>query len=506
MLMKHKRPATSDLFEPTGMGRSLKTYIPATIMYRGISLGRGVALAWLLAQQAGQYALLVVAMQVINIVAPLVSLGLNEAITRYVSQYESQHRLRGFLKFSTKMVLAVTIVATVILLAVAGPFGKYLFEAQDFSAGQARVLTRSVVLAIAAIVFYFLVVAVLKGLRMFPALALMELVHGTLFLAFSVLAILLISAEAENVIWAYLVAMLLPAILCGVGVTRKLSTQADQMQPLDVRGISQKLLWFGSWTAMGGIIWHTWQIYSLWYLRKTGSPVDSDALAAAQLIGQMILIIGAALHGIIMTSIYKVWEGSSPRQASDLLDLYSKLAVGALLVMSLVIVLARHLIVLILPRQFGDAAAIMPQVVLFFQLRAALGFLVIHFALLEKTRLTLWCWLAGLVTNVVLGVFWIVGTHALAGAVHAAVWACVPALCVCLILIRAEGQSISRGLVLLLLISPLIVLPAIFALPALIVVILAACVTGLIFETSEKAMVLERLRGLPIVRRMTAKH
>jgi len=503
--MTQAKPPSGELFESAGVGRSLKTYVPATMVYRGISLARGLVLAWLLARQAGQYAMLMVSVQVINILAPMVSIGLNEAITRYVPKYESDHQLIGFLKYSTRMVLAVTAGAAIVLLALAGPLGKYLFAVRGVPAGQTHSLMSAVVAAVAGIVFYFLVIAVLKGLRMFPALALMELVHGVLFLALSILAVVMISPQVANIIWAYLAAMCVPAILWGAGLIKKLSARTDQDRGVESSGLSGKLLWFGAWTAFGGITWQAWQIYSLWHLRKFGSALDSDAFAGARLIGQVVLIVAAALIGVVTTSIYRTWESSSRSRANLLLNLYTKLALAALLVLSCAIVVAKDLIVSALPGEFAAAARILPQVVLFFQLSAALGFVAINFSLIEKTRLALWCWLSALVSNVILCVFWIVGAGALSGAANAAAVACVPALCVSLVLMRAEGQPISRGLVLLLAASPLILLPVTVAVPAIIAITILACVTRLVFDDWERRLIAEYIRHLSIAQRLITK-
>ena len=87
---EHHTPKRQSLFDVLSVGRSVQIYLPATLIYRAMSFFRGIILAWLLARQTGQYGLLTIALQAINILAPLVSLGLPEAITRYVPSFQQK--------------------------------------------------------------------------------------------------------------------------------------------------------------------------------------------------------------------------------------------------------------------------------------------------------------------------------------------------------------------------------------------------------------------------------
>ena len=91
----HQTPERRSLFDVSGIERSVRIYLPATLIYRGMSFLRGIVLAWLLVRQTGQYGLLSIALQAINILTPLVSLGLPEAITRYVPSCEQKGELNS---------------------------------------------------------------------------------------------------------------------------------------------------------------------------------------------------------------------------------------------------------------------------------------------------------------------------------------------------------------------------------------------------------------------------
>ena len=492
--MDGKQISSGGMFASAGVGRSLRTYVPATFLYRGISFVRGLVLAWLLAGSAGQFALLAVATQVINILAPLVSLGINEAITRYAPQYEQRGRLRGFLRRSVVLLALIAGPSVAVLVVLAGPLGAMLFGSPEFDAVAAASLGRATAGAIGAIVVYFLVVSVLKGLRMFPALAAMEVVHGVLFLVVSLVAAWAVAPTAASVVWAYLVAMVVPSVIWGAFLRRGLPDGSAEGEAADAEGLGGKLLGFGTWAALSGIVWQAWQIYSLWYLAKLGFAAASDAFAGARLIGQVVIILAAAMTGIVTTAAFAAWESRSREEANALLGLYTKLALSGLLALSLVLVLADDLIVLVLPSEFAAAAEVLAEVVVFFQLTSALGFLAVHFALVEKTRLMLWSWLVGLGSNVALVIWLVRPEHPLSGAVLSAAISCLPAVAVCLVLVRAEGQPVSRGLVLLTAASLLLLLPdaAMVAGAAGLAVLGAA--TTVVFSREERIAIGNRIR------------
>lgn len=494
--MQDQRTYDLGIFAAEGPAKSVATYIPATIVYRGISFVRGLILAWLLAREAGQFGLLNVVLQVVNILAPLASFGLNEAITRYLPKYQGRGQLVGFLRTSIRLVLAVSVCATVAMLALSPLLGEYVFSNDTFTtAAQAHSLALVTVLTIFVIVLYFLAVAVLKGLRSFAALSVLELTHGILFVAVSVVAVLLISARAETVIWSYLAALALPVLILSVFLARKTLGRTDQCRPLRARKLPWRLLRFGIWGAMAGITWQAWQTYSLWHLTKFDTAAHSDAFAAARVVGQLIIIVGMSLGAIIMTNVYAHWESGSRKHANFLLGLYSKVALTGLLIVAFVVVFARNAIMIVLPEQFGQAAVIMPQVVLFFVLCTGLAFLAIHFALIEKMHLLLWSWGAGLAVNVLLARRWAVGPDAMVGAADAAVWAAVPALVITIILIRAKGQPISAGIISILVAGPVVLLTnGLISSLALAALLAVGLLTPWMFSRREKSFLAERIK------------
>jgi O-antigen/teichoic acid export membrane protein len=481
------------LFNVSGVGRSVKIYLPATLIYRGMSFLRGILLAWLLARQTGQYGLLSIALQVINILAPLVSLGLPEAITRYVPTCQQKNNLRSFLRLSAGLTMGITLIATLVLLFFSHPLGRAIFAGKDVDPGQITPLAYSTMVAIFAITAYFIVIAVLKGLRMFGALAVMELVHGTLFLIFSLGAIFFIGPQTQWIVWSYSLAMIIPTLVWGVGIVRQLPAAEKPGDAFGVDSLMRRLAGFGIWAAMGGIVWQSWQLYALWHLTRVSDAINSDIFAAARLIGQLVLIVGAAMSSVVMTHICAIWEKGDREQAGSKYDFYTKLVIFGLIFVGLILIALREPMAMVFPNKLNRISEILPAVLLFYQNCAILGFLAIRFIVIEKMRLLLWPWLAGLIVNVLLSVIMVRPAHALFGEAHAAAWSTWAALIVALVLMYAERQSVSRGLILLIIFSIILVVPI---LPAglLFGAIAVWSLWGtMIFDPSQKAIIMDKL-------------
>ncbi len=481
------------MFRAAGVGRSVRVYLPATVAYRGLSFVRGLVLAWLLAKETGQYGLLSIGLQAMNIIAPLASLGLSEALTRYVPTYLAKKRLFSFLGYACGLTVGVTILANIALMIFSRPVGAAIFAGKEWNVAAVMPLARVTFGGITVLIAYFLVASIMKGLRMFPALAYMELFHGVFYFVITILALVFIGSQAVVVMWTYIIALLVPAVIWGVVLSRKLPKEEAEAEPLKFGELSRQLIGYGFWASAGGIFWQAWQAYSLWHLTKYGSGLHSDTFAASRLLGQLVLIMGAALAAVVMTSVCMEWEKGRKESANFQFDLYAKGSLLALLASATVLIGLRGVLAYIFPNQWNQVKEILPATFLFYQFLTVLTFLSVHFFLLEKMHLILWAWLSGLGANVVLAMWWIRPERALAGAADAAAWSCVPSIVIMLVFIWSRKQPVSRGLILIIAASVVLMLPA-WAAGIIVMGLLVWTVIGnQIFSDRQRALIFERV-------------
>jgi O-antigen/teichoic acid export membrane protein len=481
-------------FGISGVGKSVRVYLPATVVYRGMSFFRGIVLAWMLARETGQYGLMSIALQAINILAPLVSLGLNEAVTRYVPAYQKGDQLRRFLSLAGSLTMGLAIVITLGLVLFSNPLSRAIFAGVTMPPDEVSPLAIATFVAVFAIIVYYFVVAVLKGLRMFTALAVMELVHATLFLVLSLLAVLLISPRADIVIWSYTISMLIAAGIWAFGLLRNLPPDRPEIENAFVpTAILRRLVIFGFWSAVGGILWQSWQTYSLWYLTKFDSAHAGDIFAASKLLGQLILVVASALAAVVLTNVCVIWEKGEHKTAFFLHDLYTKIILLSLLLAALLLVVLRQPLAIVFPAKFGEVSGLLPSVIAYYQFSAMLSFLAIQFVVLEKMRQILWPWLAGLIGNIFLGIWMIHGEHAIFGAANAATLSTLPAIAITVLLLKAEGGSVSKGLILITAASGILLLPAWLAILSFALLIVWAFAGKTLFSPDQKQLLASKL-------------
>ncbi|MGB9626556.1 MAG: hypothetical protein ACPMAQ_17010, partial [Phycisphaerae bacterium] len=179
------------LFRDERAGPALGVYLPAMAVFRFVGLVRNVVLAWFI--DKGQFGLLLLALLIVNVLAPITSLSLHEAVTRYVPMFERRGALRWYLRRVVPMLLVIASTTTALLALTAHPVGNWLFRSLETSpmsaatdrgvlaGGEIAALTRWVAATLLALACYNFVMGALRGLRMFRALSLMELTQTVLF-------------------------------------------------------------------------------------------------------------------------------------------------------------------------------------------------------------------------------------------------------------------------------------------------------------------------------------
>lgn len=475
----HDPPARpGGLFASSQSTAAMGLYVPATIFIRLINFGRVIALTWFMTQ--AQFGLMNILLTVINVLTPLSSLGLNEAVARYVPQHEARGNLNAFL-LRALLLLTIPVAVFAAALAIVAPllgtrfFGQMLVDPAIRRIVHAELgdLTRLSAGVIALLAFYFFLLAVLKGLRMIRALTLAELVHSLAFLALSLVALVSGHGSAKTMTACYGGSLALALLVCGWGLHRALGGWRAQAAPCDDSRLARRLVQFSLWAMIAGVTWQVLQYYPQWYLNKA---VGNDAVAvfsAVRQIGQFVLLAAITLVTVAMTAITKTWETRGAAAADVQLSLAFRGAGAALLLTCAALALLRGAIIRVFHPAYAPGAEVLPLQLLFFVVGADFAFIALHFNLIEKPRLHFLPYAVGVAANILLG-FWLVGPRlaqlratavwqavaprlapllsvgtsdamCLGGAAWAGALAILAALVACLLILRAEGRRLDRG-------------------------------------------------------------
>ena len=467
------------IFAASALSKALGTYLSATVAIRLINFLRILLLTWWMTRQ--QFGLLSMILFTINVLTPLCSLGLNEAISRYVPQHETRGTLRPFAWRSAGLLLGVTAVSVMLMVAFSSALGVF-FYAQVFTDPQvfkefsadASALAKVSALVIGLLIAYFFLLAIFKGLRMFTALAMIELVSSVFFLGGCLAAKVSGHLSAFTMTAMYGISLAIPIVGFGLGLARSLGSWQSQHQPIpqDTR-LWRILLRFSIWTTLAGVTWQILVIYPAWFLNKVHGNEAVGVFSAVRQVGQFVLLGAVAVTTVVMGTVTKTWESRGREAAQRQLSLAFRGTGLGLLLVCAAGSSAKDLIIRMFSPQYTSGADILPLQFLFFLIGAYLAFLPIHFHLIEKTRHMFWPWAVGVAGNVLYAI-WLAGPRlgmvrelavwkaiapvtsavfvtgfsdpqGLGGAAWCGVFAIATALVLCVVLIRAECCPLDRG-------------------------------------------------------------
>ncbi len=525
------------LFQSLPLGRALGTYLPATGAFRVINFGRVLLLTWWMSQH--QFGLLNMILLVVNVLTPLCSLGLIEAVTRYVPQYEVAGQLRWFVRRASRLLLGVTAGSLLLMVVFSGALGDF-FYAQIFTetdaqgranpyAGQLALISAA---TIGLLVAYFLLLSIMKGLRMFRALAMTELVHCLGFLGLSILAIVIGRLSALSLTVMYGLSLAIPLAWFGARLVASLRAW-PAAPPAISEGLTRKLLRFSIWTTLAGVTWQILVYYPAWFLNKVHGHEAVAVFSAVRQVGQFILVGAVAISTVVATNVTKTWESEGRLAAERKLSLAFRSAGLALLMACIGLALLSESIMRMFQPAYRPGAAVLPLQLLFFLIAAYLAFLPLSFQLIEKTRYLLWPWAVGVSANVLLAL-WLAGPYlpvvretrlwqavspyatavfpsgfsdpqGLDNASWCGVLAIALALVMCLILMRAERCRLDRGMYVIILAAALLAMDWRIMITGALVLLVLTWRTSLVFSPQDRVELAEHARRivahLPTLRR-----
>ncbi len=488
------------LFKPDTVGASLGFYLPATILSRFMGLIRAVVLTWLIAK--GPFGLLQVAVLSISILHPVLSLGFHEAMTRYVPLYETRHALRAFLARAVPAALLIGAGLSGLAYIAAAPLGRFLFDVMPEAGGLPADLDVTALGHLAAattfcLILYFEMLGILRGLRMFRAISVIETVYQIGFTIVAVAVALCGYKSALAMLVCYAASVLVTVLLFVPTLTRVLVLAKDQGEPLPEpgRGLIEQMIRFSFWAALAAVMWQTLQYYPVWYLHKVGGREGevTGIFAAMRLLAQAVLVIALAVVTVVQTSVTKTWEAQGRGPADRQLLLGFKATALVLLGISAVIAVLAGALVRIYPSTYAVGTIAITPSLLNYVVWAYLLFLAVHFTLIEKPRYVFLPWCLGLICNMIFSKWLVQPGLSDESALSAAAWAgalgITPALLACVALLKSEKRPFDFGTWLLLAAAYALALPLPLMAPVIGLVLLLSASTTLILNHEEKRQI-----------------
>ncbi|HUT61722.1 MAG TPA: hypothetical protein VNA25_28120 [Phycisphaerae bacterium] len=461
---------TARLLKVGSMAASLGVYISAMILQKALGLGRVLLFAYLMRHVRGQYGLWALGMMIFSIASPLLCMGSNHGLVRYVSYYEARGVLQSFYRRVRWAVLACCALLTLVAFLASDTITQWVIASCEGMSGVSY--RQQLMLCWAALgnaflmALYFNLLGFMGGMRVYRMISAMEILFGALFAAMGATALLI-----EPTGLALLLAHMASLAVVLVAGTALLHIAVKRIQPAPAApsaahapaeapdatrrgweplldpapepehgaageprlaaideaangkapGVFLRTLRFGLVAMVGNTLWVVANQISFWLTSHRYSPAEGSVFHVFMSLSQPVILISTAAWTVIFAHIARHWEGG--RRDMALLNLQTAFKAVALATMTLGI--AMHLLcplwVRILPATWRAGQPLLPGLLLFFLVIGNLGLLNMLVWLQERPAVTIITAAAGGLLNWTLAALWM-GSEPADGLVGAA-WA-----------------------------------------------------------------------------------
>lgn len=334
--------------------RSARVYVPAVMATRGLSFVRVLVVAHVLgAAGQGEFGRYQLALEMVNVLVPLVMLGLGDVAERYISRHEGEGAAWGFAKRTGLRLMASCAVVGALLAAGAPMVGGYLYP--EGSGAGIVVVSAAVVAGLAA---YQFVLAVLRGLRAYGAAAGMEVASAVLLLGLSAVGAWV--GGAATLLGAYLVSVVVPVLYWGgKTVVRLRGAAAGGGGEAGYEGMTG----FARWAQARLVLTMVFGFVSVWAVgRLAGDQGGAEAMAAYAMpyrIAQLLAFLGVTVWSSSYGIAAARWAAGGHRAAQVVLLRTGAVGAAGLLGLVLVMVLGRGVVAALTPAVYAEAVVVL---------------------------------------------------------------------------------------------------------------------------------------------------
>jgi len=410
--------ALSRLLKVGSMSDAMGVYVPAMIVNKAVGLGRLILLAYLMSAVPQQYGMWGIGLMVAVLAAPVLGLGVGQALRRLVSTYEARGQVGAFYR-RVRWFLPVLCVATVcIAAACSGVLTRGVLVTRARSASIDLPYDEQVVVCILALAngavmaMHQGVIGFVAGMRAYRLVSALEVFFGLLFAAMAT-AVVLVWPTGLALLVAHLAALLV-TLVCGaialhVLVARSAGDGGDSRRsaPDDDAGMLVRLVRFGLGAMAATLCLLSAQSAGLYLVNRELGKAPAGVYALFAQLAQPMFMIASAAWTVVLTHAARRWEaGDRDGALGDLQTSYKAVAMGSMTLAVAILVLA-PLWVPLLPEAFGGGAAMLCGLLLFFQSMTQMAIMHVVARLHERPVAVAGSALAGGAMGVVLALFWL---------------------------------------------------------------------------------------------------
>jgi len=491
------------------MAESMGLYLSAMILQKSIGLGRILLFTYLLARP--EYGLWGLGVLIFNLAAPLLTLGSNHGLVRYVSAYEARGRLREFHRRMRLAVLACAACLTLVALAGSGLITRLVIASRDKVSDVAyrdqlhvcwAALANAMLLGLYQNLHGFLV-----GMRTYRLVAAMDLLFAVVFTAAGSWT-LLVEPTALGLLLAHLGSLALTlavgTVLLELGLARaeKPPPEAEtETEAFADRGAPARVFRYGLAALVGTLLWHAAVYLSFYLTNRRYGKAQAGGFCVYLMLGQTLVFVGNAAWAVVFSHVARLWEGRQRPRALLTLQAAYKAVSLALLTVAVVVYAAAPVWVKLLSPAYRPDQKLLGGLLMFFQVLNHLALMSMLSKLHERPIVIAAALLAGAAANVALAAWWMPRQGAVGAAWAAGVGMYVGGGGVSLAYLLTRRPRLNVGSYLVLLLPAVLLLPVRLLGVAWAGVVALAAFTPVVFSRRQKQLLAGAIRrGIPFGR------
>lgn len=534
------------LLKVGSMADSMTVYVPAMMLQKGIGLARLLLMVHLLSTV--EYGLWAVGAFLFDVITPVITLGSNHGLTRYVSFYEARGRLRRFYRQIRLPILGICVVLTGVALANTHLLARYVVASRSDVSGIDAVRHVRVCLAALGNAFimalYLNLMGFCNGLRTYRLIAVVELLFSVAFTIAAVIVIL-VHPTGTAVLLAHsaavTIALVFGLVMLHLGLNRSWpdgerspentarpvphgGADADEHAVADalpdvrttprrtavpegLGGTLSRILHYGFVALVSTVLWNLLG-YVSYYLthRRFGAQAGGTFQAYIRLLGQPVMALSNAAWAVVFTHVARDWEGyrgddsappAQPAQPLQALQTAYKAVAMCLMTVGVLLYVSAGLWIRVMPAEMvSSGRALVPGLLMFFQSLAHLALLTMLAKLREKPAVIAIAAVAAAAANVALAMWWMPSAGPAGAANAAGVGMYVGGGIVAVAYFLTARLHIRLSTYIVLAAPALFLMPAWTAATVWAALLLISWQSSLLFDHGEKGILRRRAAGL----------
>lgn len=390
---------------------------------RSLGFLRAVFLAWLLPE--AQFGLMGTAVLMMNVLLPVVTLGLHEGVARYAEPAQRAGRLPGFIGRVVGVVLLGTLGFALLALSFPAWLSDLAFSSSALSnpaaatsAAECIGLIRATAAALGTLAFFHIALGCLRGLRRFLLFNLLDVLAAT---GFTLLAIAVAWAApwAQAVLWCYAAANALAlAVVLGAIARARSGERSDLPDPpldRDRKGTREalfgRILGFSLHSASAALAWQFLLFYPAWHVMKSTDAANAGRFYTVRLMGQLLQYLSIPLAQILYGHALSLWHAPAvscshagpESETGRRLAIQTRRALLALLAAVAAAVWIRPILERIFPESLRGTAGVFQAFVALYAAQGVVTLISVRIQLVERASDLSQAWLVGAGATVVAG-------------------------------------------------------------------------------------------------------